>query len=371
LFVDELKPFTFVHIPLSRHECTKRSSTVVEPPLTPLAQIAEFTEPIRAVLTQYWILSAEEFAATARLENESYGDGLGAMGERLALPPDTMGQLFDAAVAASPRAFEYTALVELDVGDGLLLNDLPTPEALDFAPPTDLPSEVLLPHLLPILDQGQRNTCVAFSLIAMLQILAGDPTPLSEQFLFWGCKALDGMPDNAYGTTPQAGIAALQKLGVCEAQLWPYNANPLAGSVGQGPPPDAAISTARRRRIHTGGALDSPRSAAVCATLAEGVPVLLGLPIYSFWRSSGQARRGGRIRSPLPGESIRGGHAVCAVGYREDDSAPGGGYIIFRNSWGSDFGSENEYEIGYGYVPFEVVDTENRCAYVVDALLFE
>ena len=94
-------------------------------PLMPLTQIPEFTEPIREILAQYWITSAEEFAATARLNNVKYGDGLAAMGAELALSPEAMEQLYDVAIAAAPRASDYTALVELDVGTGLILEELP------------------------------------------------------------------------------------------------------------------------------------------------------------------------------------------------------------------------------------------------------
>jgi hypothetical protein len=338
-------------------------------PLTPLTQISQFTEPIRATLAQYWITSAEEFAATARLDNASYQDGLAAMGAQLALPAETMEELYKAAIAGSPRAGEYSALAELDVGTGLILDDLPLPSGLDFVAPSDLPLEVLLPHNLPILDQGSRNACVAFTMVAMLQILSGDPTDLSEQFLFWGCKELDGMPSNPHGTQPQAAIDALKQFGICLESEWPYNAFSIPDNVGQGPPPPKAKTAALARRIVSGGSLESTKSAGVCSALAEGKPVLLGVPVYPFWTGSGQARRGGRVRRPLPGELPGRGHAICAVGYREDPTAPGGGYVIFRNSWGTDFGSENHDGIGYGYIPYELLDTESRCAYVIDSAL--
>jgi hypothetical protein len=41
------------------------------------------------------------------------------------------------------------------------------------------------------------------------------------------------------------------------------------------------------------------------------------------------------------------GHAVALVGYGRGPDFPGGGYFIFRNSWGTAF-----EEQGYGYMPF-------------------
>ena len=42
------------------------------------------------------------------------------------------------------------------------------------------------------------------------------------------------------------------------------------------------------------------------------------------------------------------GHSVVFVGYKQSKNFPGGGYLIFRNSWGTDFGEQ-----GYGYMSFE------------------
>ena len=178
------------------------------------------------------------------------------------------------------------------------------------------------------------------------------------------------MSSNPHGTQPQAAIDALKRFGICLESEWPYNAFPIPDNVAQGPPPQTARTAALGRRIVSGGSLESTRSAAICTALAEGKPVLLGMPVYPFWTASGQARRGGRVRRPLPGELPGGGHAICAVGYREDTTAPGGGYVIFRNSWGTHFGSENHDGTGYGYIPYELLDKENRCAYVIDSPFF-
>jgi Papain family cysteine protease len=340
---------------------------MIQPELTPLERVMGFTEPIRLALGNYWITSAEEFATTARLDNAAYGDGLAALGFILGLNATTMDELYAAAVAASPRAAEYSALVDLDVGDGLLLDNLPPPAGVDFAPPMDLPPEVLLGrNLPPVLDQGRRNTCVAFTMVAMYQVLSGDSTDLSEQFLFWACKQFDGQPDDPRGTTPEAAIQALKKYGICLESDWAYSSEPIMGNVGHGPPPHGTEAAAITRQIISGGSLDSTKSMAIRIALTEGHPVLLGLPCYGFWNNSGQARRGGRVRKQLPGEIVRGGHAVCAVGYRDDQAAPGGGYIIIRNSWGTDWGSENADGVGYGHVPYDVVDEQNLLALVID-----
>ena len=43
----------------------------------------------------------------------------------------------------------------------------------------------------------------------------------------------------------------------------------------------------------------------------------------------------------------KGGHAIAIVGYGLDESIPGGGYFMIKNSWGADCGDQ-----GYQYMPF-------------------
>ena len=45
-----------------------------------------------------------------------------------------------------------------------------------------------------------------------------------------------------------------------------------------------------------------------------------------------------------------GGHAIAIVGFQKDSSVKGGGYFIFKNSWGADCGDK-----GYQYVPLHAL----------------
>ena len=46
------------------------------------------------------------------------------------------------------------------------------------------------------------------------------------------------------------------------------------------------------------------------------------------------------------------GHSIDLVGFKESKEFPGGGYFIFRNSWGTSFGDK-----GYGFVSFQYLRT--------------
>ena len=341
--------------------------------LTPLDQIPTFTEADREALRPYWITTAEEFIATARLRN-----GIPTLGTLLARTPTAIQELFDAATHASRLATAFTTGTIRDYPTGLILDDDRDAPAVAFTlPTTPLPPEASLLNLLPpVQDQGKRNTCVAFALVAMVQCLRGDPTDLSEQFLFWRCKAHDQIPHDPSGTKPAVAARQLVDVGVCREDLWRYHAYEIgdggaggdAPNVGQGPPPhpDILMADAAGRRIGGYRPIDRRNVNAIRAEIVAGRPVMIGLRIAAFWSRSTQATKLGRVRRLLPGEEWEGGHALCAVGYRNDANAPGGGYFIVRNSWGAGWASENPDGPGYAHVPYQLIADENSVALVLD-----
>jgi C1A family cysteine protease len=45
--------------------------------------------------------------------------------------------------------------------------------------------------------------------------------------------------------------------------------------------------------------------------------------------------------------AYQGGHGVLIVGYTDDSTAPGGGYFLVKNSWGTGWGEAGYFRIGY------------------------
>jgi len=70
--------------------------------------------------------------------------------------------------------------------------------------------------------------------------------------------------------------------------------------------------------------------------LASNGPILAAFNVDSSWDNA--AANGGKIDTFHP-DTVRGGHAVCIVGYRSD------GRFIVRNSWGTSWGVK-----GFGYL---------------------
>ena len=99
--------------------------------------------------------------------------------------------------------------------------------------------------------------------------------------------------------------------------------------------------------------------------LARQRPVTLSIPVYNSWYSSAETRRSGRITMRLgPGDVADGGHAVILVGYQDSADAPGGGYFIVRNSWGTtNWGYQCPYGAGYGTIPYQYITNDAWEAY--------
>ncbi len=64
------------------------------------------------------------------------------------------------------------------------------------------------------------------------------------------------------------------------------------------------------------------------------------------WFESGFRAPGGRLTLPLEGETFRGRHSVSAVGLSDDRKA-----VLFRNSWGTDWGDD-----GFGLISQDYFD---------------
>jgi C1A family cysteine protease len=80
--------------------------------------------------------------------------------------------------------------------------------------------------------------------------------------------------------------------------------------------------------------------------LRSGIPVATGLRWPNNF--STQTIKGIPVMKTPGPKGVTDGHSIAFVGFKTDSSFPGGGYLIFRNSWGKMF-----QEDGYGYMPFK------------------
>ena len=314
-------------------------------------------------LGSHWITTLEQFLALgANAQRRRCGAGLLATSTR-----DVEG-LLDQARALAPELADQAVAYPYEDYLGCL------------APPEDVQATAVLPaelaeqslpdeadltgRMAPVRDQGRRGTCVAFAGAALREYLTGrGDCDLSEQLLYWSCKERDGYPGE--GTYLHAGVEALLETGICLEADWPYNPSSVDGNEGQGPPPGGARAAAMEFVMDEALCL-VPRPSAPKALRPFKVflggesprPVALAVPLFDSFFSQ-PTRRTGRVIMPLPGESVRGGHAMCIVGYKDDQAVPGGGFFIVRNSWGEGWAYNCQYGPGHALLPYRYV--EDHC----------
>jgi hypothetical protein len=230
-------------------------------------------------------------------------------------------------------------------------------------------------------NQGVRGTCVAFALVACREHLAfevGTQTPLSEQYLYWATKTQIDPHSTIDGTRIEFAQDALDQHGTCLTQLWQYNGHSLPGNISHGTandPSSAAQADAPNWRVlaaQYARSIGFGGNAAVVlnALQTSGRPVAISVPVFADptlpagdnWNTA-TALAYGRVLDPPPTSIAITGHAVCVTGYVPDSSEPCGGWFIFRNSWGSIWGTALPAappyyapEVGYGQISASYVD---------------
>jgi hypothetical protein len=175
----------------------------------------------------------------------------------------------------------------------------------------------------PVKGQGSRGWCTAFAAVAAMENLVkhkfGVTADLSE---------IDHWDHYRVYNITASVKAAANKLIVPETS-WPYWGSPIADYR------STAIAKVTAYKNLTS-------RAQVFDAIRNGHPVVIGLDLTSSWRSPGA---NGRISSS---GSIIGGHAMSVVGFQDDGSWGGGGYLTIKNSWGGKWG-----DLGYAHMPYD------------------
>lgn len=175
----------------------------------------------------------------------------------------------------------------------------------------------------PVKGQGSRGWCTAFATVAAIENLAKQklniPADLSEIDHYQSYRRYEML----------TSVKTASKVAIAPETAWPYYGNPVANYTSQ-----------RLAKVVSYAAPETRDE--VLGELAAGHPLVLGI---STFNNFGAAADG---RVPLPGGRRRGGHAVAVTGFVRDASYAGGGYLLFKNSWGESFGDR-----GYGKLPLD------------------
>lgn len=316
-------------------------------------------------LKDAWILTAQELVALHNT-NEATRDRLASA---LGISRQALSQIVADAEALIPPVRDLhelemaEAAARAPYGLGALLDE-PDLAAIETLPPYETEARAVLPESISLLDQmpplrnqGARGTCVAHAVLAVreqLEIAALSPTDLdlSEQYVYWWCKAHDGIP-RVSGTYVSVGMRCLAETGAPLESAWPYISAEKEDQ-GQGPPPEAAARGDLGFRTLRTQQFNRTDIEGIKACLYEGRAVAFSVPVYDSWYTSSATARWGKITLPLPGEPQNGGHAMTLVGYQDDADAPGGGYFLVRNSW-QPWSWDGAWRSGYGYIPYAYI----------------
>jgi C1A family cysteine protease len=206
-----------------------------------------------------------------------------------------------------------------------------------------LPLKVdLRPTDSPIFDQGQEGSCTANAGCGAYDYYrwkAGQQLITSREFVYWVELAFDGNKGQDAGSSLTTCSEVFSQKGTCLDQSWPYGAGEMFQE-----PPTSCWAEATRYKVKK--ALQIQQSEQLMKQcLASGNPFIFGISVYESFENAAN----GVIPMPGPDEQLLGGHALCCVGYDDINQ-----WFIFRNSWGTSWGSD-----GYGFIPYRYLADQN------------
>jgi C1A family cysteine protease len=220
---------------------------------------------------------------------------------------------------------------------------------LAVAPAKSLPRRVSLRKRMPaVYDQGQLGSCTANSIGAILEFnerkqAQSDACTPSRLFIYYNERAMEGTIRQDSGAEIRDGIKSVAQLGAPPETAWPYVITKFARK-----PPARAYKAALKHQAIRYARVPQTEMG-IQNVLAAGYPISFGFTVYESFESDVGAN--GIVPMPQPDESVLGGHAVVALGYRH---IKGQLYFECRNSWGPDWADH-----GYFWMPASYVTSRN------------
>ena len=217
------------------------------------------------------------------------------------------------------------------------------PETLGAGAYDQVPASVdLRPYAPAVGDQGSIGACVAWTLTRSIMgyyagRTGGVDTPYAPLYLYMRNVAAGGAPSS--GLNPDAVLANLQAYGVdSQDDYWQGVSNYKAA------PTSAQISNAGNYKISSWTRLFSGANqgvnakTAIMESLAKGLPVAVGFPVYRDFMNLGAHT----LYDTTSGTSL-GGHMVTAFGYDSEG-------VWLRNQWGTGWGNNGDAKVSWAFV---------------------
>ena len=199
-------------------------------------------------------------------------------------------------------------------------------------------------------DQGSLGSCTAQAVVGLMEYMMKmgmtEHMEGSRLFVYKVTRRLQGTTGDS-GAHLRTAMQAVALFGIPPEKHWPYITENYENE------PDAFLyAYASNYQALRYVRLD-PRSLSpdeildqIKRVLASGFCVVFGFSVYSSLTWSAN------IPFPKEDDTLRGGHAVMAVGYDDNHEYEGNNVpsLIIRNSWGPSWGDS-----GYGYLPYDYV----------------
>jgi len=267
--------------------------------------------------------------------------------------------------AADPRDLRW-AQVEKRTGDDERFRSMLGRRAerlKGVLPAFDAKHVDLRPLCSPVRDQGLFESCVGFSLAALVEFLLRsrvdrNTTTCSPHFIWYLARLFEFNSALNVGAQIRDGMRVLAHVGCSPEALDPYD--PIAFM----PPPEDVRHYEVEALLNTAAARGPSQQAIAAAAkyvldgyyrleslddykqcLSRGFGFVMSWPVYAS--ALPRALEEGYVDVPKPDEEPVASHTLFVCGYVEQDTEPGGGYLICKGSQGSRRGDR-----GYFMVPF-------------------
>lgn len=188
-------------------------------------------------------------------------------------------------------------------------------------------------------NQKNLGSCVGSAIVSAYEMMLSyqfniKSVNLSKLYTYYHARLLEGNESIDEGVEyTRNGLKGVQKFGICDESLWPYNED----LVNVQPELECYID-AWTKKIPRYESLYSIYD--MLEILNGNMPIVIGITVFDNFRNL--TKENPIVSAPRTAEEY-GGHAMCVVGYNMSLKL-----FIVKNSYGQEWGDK-----GYCYIPFD------------------
>lgn len=198
-------------------------------------------------------------------------------------------------------------------------------------------------HQTPVRRQGKRKTCVGFAVGAAHEWQLGTSDWMSAEDAIWAGHTQGG-DHTREATSVQLALQGLDRHRHATEQAWPYGDPAWPGDR-----PTAARETDNQHPLAAWSRLADASLATILAALEHARPVIVTVRFVpaAWWP--------GPVIDAGAGAKVKGNHAVLACGTTTEQD---GALVLFKNSWGAQWGDR-----GFGFLTEQYLENHGVCAH--------